>query len=65
MCAGAIVLARIPRLVFGASDPKAGAAGSVFDLLDDPALNHRPGVEAGVMAEECGAVLTGFFQERR
>ena len=65
MCAGAIVLARIPRVVFGASDPKAGAAGSVLDVLTEPALNHHPEVEAGVMAEECGAVLTEFFAGRR
>ena len=65
MCAGAIVLARIPRVVFGASDPKAGAAGSVLDVLTEPALNHHPEVESGVMAEECGAVLTEFFAGRR
>lgn len=65
MCAGAIVLARIPRVVFGALDSKAGAAGSVLDVLGEPALNHRPEVEGGVMAEECGAVLTSFFAERR
>ena len=65
MCAGAIVLARIPRVVLGAPDPKAGAAGSVFDVLAEPALNHNPEVEAGVMAEECGALLTEFFAGRR
>ena len=65
MCAGAIVLARIPRVVFGASDPKAGAAGSVLDVLTEPALNHNPEVESGVMAEECGALLTEFFAGRR
>lgn len=65
MCAGAIVLARIPRVVFGARDPKAGAAGSVLDVLSEPALNHNPEVTAGVMAEECGAVLTEFFAGRR
>ncbi|MFM8520083.1 MAG: tRNA adenosine(34) deaminase TadA [Solirubrobacterales bacterium] len=65
MCAGAIVLARIPRVVFGASDPKAGAAGSVLDVLAEPALNHNPEVESGVMAEECGALLTEFFAGRR
>ena len=54
MCAGAIVLARVPRVVFGAADPKAGAAGSVLDLLDVPELNHRPQVPAGLLAEECG-----------
>ena len=65
MCAGAIVLARVPRVVFGAPDPKAGAAGSVLDVLGEPALNHRPEVEGGVMAEECAAILTAFFAERR
>ena len=65
MCAGAIVLARIPRVVFGAHDPKAGSAGSVLDVLAEPALNHNPEVTSGVMAEECGAVLTAFFAERR
>jgi tRNA(adenine34) deaminase len=65
MCAGAIVLARIPRVVFGATDPKAGAAGSVLDVLGETALNHRPEVTGGVLAGECGALLTGFFAERR
>ena len=65
MCAGAIVLARIPRVVFGAHDPKAGAAGSVLDVLAEPALNHNPEVEAGVMADECSALLSEFFAERR
>ena len=65
MCAGAIVLARIPRVVFGASDPKAGAAGSIMNILDDPALNHRPSVESGLMAEECGELLRQFFAARR
>ena len=65
MCAGAIVLARIPRVVFGAPDPKAGAAGSVLDVLGEPALNHRPEVEGDVMADECAALLTAFFAERR
>jgi tRNA(adenine34) deaminase len=65
MCAGAIVLARIPRVVFGASDPKAGAAGSVIDVLGESALNHRPEVLGGVMADECGALLSGFFAARR
>lgn len=65
MCAGAIVLARIPRVVFGATDPKAGAAGSVLDLLDEPALNHRPEVIGGFRAVECGALLTAFFANRR
>jgi tRNA(adenine34) deaminase len=65
MCAGAIVLARIPRVVFGAFDPKAGAAGSVLDVLAEPALNHRPEVTGGVLGERCGALLTDFFAERR
>ena len=65
MCAGAIVLARIPRVVFGAVDPKAGAAGSVFDILASADLNHRPEVEGGLLAAECGAVLTDFFASRR
>jgi len=65
MCAGAIVLARLPRVVFGAWDDKAGMAGSVGDLLRHPKLNHRPEVLAGVRAAECAALLTQFFQERR
>jgi tRNA(adenine34) deaminase len=65
MCAGAIVLARIPTVVFGARDPKAGAAGSVLDVLSEPALNHRPQVSAGVMEEECAALLRDFFASRR
>ena len=65
MCAGAIVLARIPEVVFGAPDPKAGAAGSVLNVLADPALNHRPLVTAGVMEEECAAPLREFFAARR
>jgi tRNA(adenine34) deaminase len=65
MCAGAIVLARIPSVVYGAPDPKAGAAGSVLDVLSEPALNHRPEVLGGVMGEECATLLTGFFAERR
>lgn len=65
MCAGAIVLARIPRVVFGAGDPKAGAAGSVLDVLGESALNHRPEVLGGVLADECGALLTSFFAARR
>ena len=65
MCAGAIVLARVPRVVFGASDPKAGAAGSVLDVLDEPSLNHRPQVEPGLLAEESAALLRDFFGERR
>jgi tRNA(adenine34) deaminase len=65
MCAGAIVLARIPRVVFGASDPKAGAAGSVLDVLAEPRLNHRPQVQAGMLAGECAELLRSFFASRR
>ena len=65
MCAGAIVLARIPTVVIGAPDPKAGAAGSVLDVLGEPALNHRPEVISGVCEEECAALLRGFFGSRR
>lgn len=65
MCAGAIVLARIPIVVFGAADPKAGAAGSVLDVLAEPALNHNPEVVGNVLAEECAAVLRDFFAARR
>ncbi|OJU94713.1 MAG: tRNA-specific adenosine deaminase [Solirubrobacterales bacterium 67-14] len=65
MCAGAIVLARIPRVVFGTTDPKAGAAGSIMNVLDDPALNHRPQVESGLLASECGDLLREFFAARR
>jgi len=65
MCAGAMVHARVARLVFGAFDPKTGAAGSVFDILGSDRLNHRVAVEGGLLAEECGARLQAFFQERR
>jgi len=65
MCAGAIVLSRLERVVFGAWDEKAGMAGSVVDLLRHPRLNHRPEVLGGVRAEECGALLTRFFRARR
>ncbi len=65
MCAGAVVLARIPVVVFGATDPKAGAAGSVLDILAEPALNHRPQVSGGVMEEECAALLRDFFESHR
>ena len=65
MCAGAIVLSRIPEVVFGAWDPKAGAAGSVMNVLDDPALNHRPAVTGGVREADCAALLRGFFATRR
>ncbi len=65
MCAGAIVQARVARVVYGAADPKAGAAGSVFQLLDSPALNHRAQVYGGVLNEESGRLLKEFFQSRR
>ncbi|HST49665.1 tRNA adenosine(34) deaminase TadA [Jatrophihabitans sp.] len=65
MCAGALVLARVRRLVFGAWDDKAGAVGSLWDVVRDRRLNHRPEVLAGVRAGECGALLTRFFAERR
>jgi tRNA(adenine34) deaminase len=65
MCAGAIVLARVPRLVYGASDPKAGAAGSVLDVLGEARLNHRPEVAGGLLAAESGALLSDFFASRR
>ena len=65
MCAGAIVLARVGRVVFGAWDDKAGMAGSVGDLLRHPRLNHRPEVLGGACGEECGALLSGFFRARR
>ena len=65
MCAGAMVHARIKRVVYGAADPKAGAAGSVFDLLRSARLNHTAEVTGGVLAEECGAKLTEFFRARR
>ena len=64
-CAGAIVLARVGRVMFGAYDPKAGMAGSVGDLLRHPRLNHQPEVRGGVLAEECGALLREFFAARR
>ncbi len=65
MCAGAIVLARIPRLVYGAADPKAGAAGSVLDLLRDPRLNHRVEVAGGLFEPESATLLRSFFASRR
>lgn len=65
MCAGAIVLAKVGRVVFGAWDEKAGMAGSVGDLLRHPRLNHRAEVLGGVLADECGALLREFFQARR
>ncbi len=65
MCAGAMVLSRVGRVVFGAYDDKAGMAGSIHDLLRHPKLNHRPEVKGGVRAEECGAMLAAFFRGRR
>jgi tRNA(adenine34) deaminase len=65
MCAGALVASRVDRVVFGAADPKAGACGSLYNLCDDPRLNHRVGVTHGVMAAEAGALLSAFFAERR
>jgi tRNA(adenine34) deaminase len=65
MCAGAIVLARVPRVVYGTPDPKAGAAGSVLDVLAEPRLNHRPQVTGGVLAPECAQLLVDFFAARR
>jgi len=65
MCAGAIVLGRVPRVVFGAEDPKTGAAGSVLDVLAQPKLNHRPDVAGGLLATESAALLREFFASRR
>jgi tRNA(adenine34) deaminase len=65
MCAGAIVLGRIPRVVYGAIDPKAGAAGSALDILAEPRLNHRPEVAGGLLADESAALLQAFFRSRR
>jgi tRNA(adenine34) deaminase len=65
MCAGAIVLSRIPRVVYAATDPKAGAAGSALDVLGEPRLNHRPDVAAGLLASESAALLESFFAARR
>src|SRR5436190_12148265 len=65
MCAGAITLARVPRLVYGAADPKGGAVGSVIDLFDAPVVNHRPSVEAGLLGEQSAALLEEFFSARR
>lgn len=65
MCAGALVLARVSRLVFGADDPKAGAVGSLWDVVRDRRLNHRPEVVGGVREDECAALLEGFFAGRR
>jgi tRNA(adenine34) deaminase len=65
MCAGAIVLSRIPRLVYGAADPKAGACGSVLDVIHERRLNHRVEVGTGTLAEECGTLLKEFFLRKR
>jgi tRNA(adenine34) deaminase len=65
MCAGAIVLARVPRVVFGTPDPKAGAAGSVLNVLAEPRLNHHPQVESGLLAQECADLLRSFFASKR
>jgi len=65
MCAGAAVLARVARIVFGAHDPKAGAVGSLWDVVRDPRLNHRPEVVGGVLADECGDVIRDFFAQHR
>jgi tRNA(adenine34) deaminase len=65
MCAGAVVLARVSRVVYGASDPKAGACGSVLDVLGEPRLNHRPQVAGGLLAPACGELLSRFFASRR
>ena len=65
MCAGAVVLARVPRVVFGAWDPKAGACGSVLDVCGEARLNHRPDVAGGLLADESAALLRGFFGSRR
>ena len=65
MCAGAIVLSRVSRLVYGAMDPKAGACQSLYQIVSDPRLNHRVSITAGVLEAQCGEILTDFFQERR
>jgi tRNA(adenine34) deaminase len=65
MCAGALVQARIDRVVYGCRDPKGGAVESLYQVLADPRLNHRPQVTAGALADECGALLTDFFRQRR
>jgi tRNA(adenine34) deaminase len=65
MCAGAMLHARLARVVYGAPDPKTGAAGSVLDLFADPRLNHQTSVQGGVLASECGALLQDFFRQRR
>jgi len=65
MCAGALILSRMGRLVYAAADPKAGACGSVLDVIHEPRLNHRVEITSGVLAEECGALLKAFFQRKR
>jgi tRNA(adenine34) deaminase len=65
MCAGAIVLGRVARVVYGTEDPKAGAAGSVMDVLGERRFNHRPDVAGGLLREECAALLVDFFSSRR
>lgn len=65
MCAGAVVLARVPRVVYGTADPKAGACGSILDVLAEPRLNHRPEVAGGLLSQECGELLREFFASRR
>lgn len=65
MCAGAIIHARLARVVFGAADPKAGAVNSVYDVIAQPRLNHKPDWTGGVLADECGAILSNFFRARR
>ena len=65
MCAGAIILARIPTVVYGASDPKAGAVRSLFQLLDDERLNQRAEIISGVLEQQCGEILTQFFRDQR
>ncbi|HEV2982249.1 MAG TPA: tRNA adenosine(34) deaminase TadA [Solirubrobacteraceae bacterium] len=65
MCAGAMVLARVARVVFGARDPKAGACGSVLNVLAEPRLNHRPASAGGLLADQCGELLSSFFASRR
>jgi tRNA(adenine34) deaminase len=65
MCAGAIVLARLDRVVYGAADPKAGAVGSLWDVVRDRRLNHRPEVISGVLVDECSELLSGWFADRR
>jgi tRNA(adenine34) deaminase len=65
MCAGALVQARVERLVYGAADPKGGAAGTLYDIVRDPRLNHRLEVTAGVLASECALLMQHFFQARR